>query len=555
MSQVNQGSDQNIQRTFIPEATDSDTGANLVARNKSDSKNTTVPLRNITQKSQTINDQNSRRSYVPAVAGYVGNTPVGNPLAGNTLAGSLLAGTQLTRNLPVGNQMAGIFLAGNQQAGNLPAGNQLAGNQLAGKIPAANQLAGNQLARNPSMGNPSARNQLAGSLPAGNQLAGSLPVGTLSMGNPSTRDQLAGNPLAGNISAGISLALNTNNTKQASNKSNYFTNTGTTDASMFSTSSNDGPISHEDQSGIFTNLYRQPSTYDRKNTIYHQNSLPPSYYGPGNVNTYGKVSSQSSDVRKAGISSQSDPFTRSYLNYPQQMRHSAPNYQRYSSYPRYPSYQQQEWRRGYRAGPGYQVNYPGMLQKSFYPVTKYARDRVPTHQWKKVAVASHPKDNENGVKGTFDGISSSHPSTIQIKLPEKPVKTVAKSTTPRTQSPFPADDFPSSGSESSGSGFDEPIDMDDTADLQESEPELSGSGSGYDDVNVNGDISNVAFMLAGTNNNQNMPPFPVPGLPMNLTRQQAVDIYKSALYFAGLLREEGEWPTRCTMRPVSPQTV
>jgi len=48
----------------------------------------------------------------------------------------------------------------------------------------------------------------------------------------------------------------------------------------------------------------------------------------------------------------------------------------------------------------------------------------------------------------------------------------------------------------------------------------------------------VAFMLAGTHNDRIKPPsFPLPGLPMNLTRKQALDIYKSALYFAGLLQE------------------
>ena len=82
--------------------------------------------------------------------------------------------------------------------------------------------------------------------------------------------------------------------------------------------------------------------------------------------------------------------------------------------------------------------------------------------------------------------------------------------------------------------------FDDTADLKEPEPEFSGSGSGYNEKDLRDDISKVAFMLAGTNDNPNMPPFPVPGLPMNLTRQQAIDIYKSALYFAGLLQGDGE---------------
>lgn len=494
LSQANQDNDQSIRRSFVPATTVGNTvNESSIARNTSNLNNVTVLSRNATQKNQ-INDQNSRRSYVPMAADYTG---------------SLLAG-----NTPAGNQLAGNSPAGNQMAGNLPR------SQMADNSPLATQLAGNFPAANPP-----APTQLVGNFPAANP-----PVENQLLGNPSTGDLAARNQPVTNLSAGNSSPLGTNTTKPASK---FSTNTEQIGASMFPTSSNDGPISHEDRSGLYTNLYRQPaSSYDRKNTIYHQNSQTPSHYSRGNANTYGNISPPSSYIRKSGVITP-DQYTRSYQNYPQQIGHSAPNYQQYYSYPGNPSYQQQEWRRGYQGSPGYQVNYPGTSQQNFYPATKEPHNSVPEHLDKKWSVPGNSKDNENNINSKHDYAPSQKPSTIQRKLPENAVR---KSTYPTTQS-LPVDNAQNSGS---GSGFDESddLDMDNTADIQESR-ELSGSGSGNDDEDLDGDTSNVAFMLAGTHRNK-PPSFPVPGLPMNLTRQQAIDIYKSALYFAGLLRE-GEW--------------
>lgn len=438
LSQVNRGNNnQNIRRSFLPATTLGNTmNQSSVPQNTTDVNNTTV-LRKATQKHQ-INDQNSRRSYVPLAVGNTGNILAGNP--------------------PAADQMAGKSLAGNQLVANFPA-------------------------RNPSTGN-----KLTGNFPAENQQPGNFPMAT--------------------------------------------------GASMFPTALNDGSISHEERSGLYTNFYRQPLTYDRKDTIYRQNLPVPNHYSQGNVNAYRRISSPSPQVRREGFITP-DQYTQSYQNYQQQMGHRAPDYQQYSSYSGYPSYQQQQWRRGYSAGPSYQVSYPGMSQQD-----KEARDRVPVLLDKKWSVPMSMKENDN----KHDDMSLPMPSTIQRKLPEKPVR---KSTSPRIQSLL-ADNIPSSGS---GSGLDESDVMSDefdnmhtTTDIQESK-EFSGSGSGDEDEDLNGDTSDVAFMLAGTHNHRIKPPsFPVPGLPMNLTRQQALDIYKSALYFAGLLRE-GEWRAHGTMRP------
>ena len=453
--------------------------------------------------------------------------------------GSLLAG-----NVPVTNRMAENLLARNKMAGNSPR-SQMAGspstsrtaaystslNQMAGNFPRS-QMASNTPAANQMAGNPP-RSQLAGYQEAATQLAGNFPAINPPMENQSLRIPPTGNAVtnqpARNFSAGNSSLFRMNSTKLASK---FLTNTEQNDASVSPTSSNDGPLSHEDRSGLYTNFYRQPPSYDKKNTIYYQTSWRPNYYG--NVNTYGNILPPPSDVRRSGVISPGQ-YTGSYPNYLQQTGHSTTNYQQYNSYP---SYQQQQWRGGYPASPGYQVNYPGMSQQgsSGYPGTKEANDSVSEQLDKKWTVPRKSEDTKNNKSNEHDDSTLQKLSTIQRKLPEKPVR---KSTSPSTQS-VPEDNASSSGiSSGSGSGFDEAddIEMEDTADIQESR-ERSGSGSDDDDEDLNGDTSNVAFMLAGTNSNRNKPPlFPFPGLPMNLTRKQAIDIYKSALYFAGLLRE------------------
>ena len=461
LSQVNRGdNNQNIPRSFLSVTTRSNTmNRSSVAQNTTNVNNT-GGLRSATQKHE-INDQNSRRSYVPTAIGYTGNILAASP--------------------PAANQMEGRSPGGNQLVGNFTARNLSTGNQLTGNFPARNPAAGNQL--------------------------------------------------IGNFSVGIRRQAKTfpNVTKAASN---FSTNREQTGASMFPTSLNDGPISHEDRSGLYTNFYRQPLTYDRKDTIYRQNLPVSNQYSQENSNDYRTISSPSAEAKKAAFTPPYQ-YTQSYQNYRQPMGHRVPNYQQYSSYSGNPGYQQQQWRRVYSAGPGYQVGYPGISQQYKDP-----RQRVPILLDKKWSVPVTMKESENHNK--HDDTSLPMSSTIQRKLPGKPVR---KSTSPTNQS-LSADDIPSSGL---GSGLDdsdvmadEPDNTDTTANIQESK-EFSGSGSGNNDVDLNGDTSNVAFMLAGTHNDRIKPPsFPVPGLPMNLTRKQALDIYKSALYFAGLLRE-GKW--------------
>lgn len=448
LSQVNKGNNnsESIQRSFFSVTTLGNTmNQSSVAQNKTDANNT-AGVRSATQKHQ-INDQNSRRSYVPTAVGYTENILTGKPPAAN---------------------------------------------QMAGRSPGGIQLVGNFLAKNPSAGN-----QLTGNFPAGIRKAANFP----------------------NVTRPVS---------------NFLTNRGQTGASMFPTSLNDGPTYHEDRSGLYTNFYRQPLTFDRKDKIYRQNLPATNPYGQGNTNAYGTISSPPAEVRRTGFIT---PYqhTQSYQNYQQQMGHRVPNYQQYSSYSGYPSYQQQQWRRGYSAGPGYQVSYPRISQQ-----IKEPRDRVPLLLDKKWSVSMTTKESENHVYNEHDGTALPMPSTIQRKLPEKPVR---KSTSPTIPS-LPTEIIPSSGS---GSGlndsdvmYDESNNADTNADIQEPK-EFSGSGSGEDDEDLSGDTSNVAFMLAGTHNGRiNPPSFPVSGLPMNLTRKQALAIYKSALYFAGLLRE-GMW--------------
>ena len=584
LTQVNQGNDQNNRRTFVPTKSVGKTVAeNLMPRN-----NTTVPLRN--SSSQQINqtkDQNNRRSYVPLATGYGVNPLAGNTMAGNLPAGNSLARNQLGTNPPAGNlvstkqavvnpvagkpvlnPMAGNSLAGNRLGTNQPAGNwgnsmvakqavvnpvagipalnAMAGNSLAGNRPGTIQPAGNSLATqqaivNPVAGNPVMKpvvgNSLAGNQPVWNQMAGNLSTGKHTAGNPSSRNSVVGNKPVGSLPVGKTQVGN-------SQVSNYLTSAGQPGAPMFSSSLNAGATINEDRSGIYTSLYRQPSTYDRKNTINRQSSLgysqlatPPN--GLGNIGGNGRYSTPLSGVKKSGVYT---PIrnTPGYQNY-QQMGNRPPNYSyqqtRYSGYTGYPGFQNQQGMRGYSASLGYQVGYPGILQQrqqSHYPATKQIRDRI--------QVANNVK-NSNKSDQNFTTMISANSNTIQIKLPDKPA---TANSPPSIQSASP-DNIPAESSGSglgsgSGSGFDEPVDMENTTNFEES-PELSSSGSGdteYLNMNtgLNGDVSDVAFMLAGTNHDT--PPYPAPGLPMNLTRQQALDIYKSAMYFAGLMRP-GEW--------------
>ena len=466
-------------------------------------------LRNLSQVNSGDNNQNIRRSFLPV-----------------TTLGNLINRSSVVQNTTNVNSTAGLRGATQKHQTNDQ-------NSRRSYVPTGFSYTGNLLA-----GNPPAANQMAGISPGGNQLVGNFPARNLSVGKQLTGNFPARNPavkneLTGNFPVGIRQAATFPNfTKPAFNS---LTNREQTGASMFPTSLNEGPTSHEDRSGLYTNLYRQPLAYDRKDTIHRQNAPLFNHYSRGNVSVYGTIASSSAEARRTGFITPYK-YTQSYQNYQQSMGHRVPNYQEYSSYSGYPSNQQQQRRRGYSAGPGYQVRYPGISQQYKDP-----RERVPILLDKKWSVPVTMKESESHINNKHDDTSLS--STIQRKLPEKPVR---KSIAPRIQS-LPADNIPSSGS---GSGLDDSDVMSDesdntntTADIQESK-EFSGSGSGDNDEDLNGDTSNVAFMLAGTHNDRIKPPsFSVPGLPVKLTRKQALDIYKSALYFAGLLRE-GKWRMR-----------
>ena len=467
-------------------------------------------LRNLSEVNREDDAQNIRKSYLPL-----------------TTLGNIMNRTSVSQNTTNVNNTAGLRGATkkhqinkqNSRRSYVPTGISFTRNFLAGNTPAANQMAGRSTGGNQLVGNFPARN-----LSVGNQLSGNFPA----------RNPAAKNELTGNFPVGIRQAVTFPNVTRPASYS--LTNREQTGASMFPASLNDGPTSHEDRSGLYTNFYRQPLTYDRKDTIYRQNVPVSNHYSQGNVNVYGTIASSSVEARRGGFISPYPQYTQSYQNYQQSLGHRIPNYPEYSSYSGYPSNQQQQWRRGYSAGPGYQVSYPGISQQYKDP-----RERFPMD--KKWSVPVTRKESENHINNKHDDTPLPMLSTVQRKLPEKPVK---KSKSPRIQS-LPADSITSSGS---GSGLDDSDVMSDesdktniTAEIQESQ-EFSGSGSGDNDEDLNGDTSNVAFMLAGTHDDPIKPPsFPVPGLPTKLTRKQALDIYKSALYFAGLLRE-GKWCMR-----------
>ena len=549
MSQPNQDDDQNIRRSFVSKKTFGKTiTENSVARNTSGVNDTIVPSRNQSNSSQMnqTSEQNNRRSFVPMAAPYAWNPPTLNAVPVNLPGGNSLVRSQpATVNQSSWNQMAGNSLVRNrpmwkEMAGNQPATvnqsswNQMAGNSLVRNRPTWKEMAGNQSVKNSLVGNSRAGNLTLGN--PSNVMAGKRPAGNPVTDNMQATTLLRTNPLARNSMAGIQLVAEKSQ-KGGSQVPNLATSTGKTGASVFPSSFNASPTLHEDQSGMYTNVYRQPLAYDRKNTIYRQNS--PDYsqsgkssYGIGSVNTLRRYMTQYPGFKKSDIftPSQSTPW---YQNY-RRAGNRPFNYQQ--AYAGYPNFHDQPGGLGYQTRSGYQAGYPGMLQpgQQSYSAINKARDQVP--------LANDFKDNDA--------------SDIYNENPEDTAYTTSNTIQDETTSALPsyqalssdetaAENFGSGSGfgSASGSGFAEPVDMETTADFQEPQV-LSGSGSGVDEGFMNpgllGGASDVAFMLAGTNNKP--PVFPAPGLPMNLTRQQAIDIYKSAMYFAGLIGE-GEWKT------------
>ena len=511
MSQPNQDDDQNIRRSFVSKKTFGKTlTENSVAQNTSGVNDTIVPSRNQSNSSQMnqTSEQNNRRSFVPMAAQYTWNPPTLNAVAANLPGGNSLARSQpATVNQSLWNQMAGNSLVRNR-----PMWKEMAGNQPA----TVNQSSWNQMAGNSLVRNRPTWKEMAGNQSVGNSLVGNSRAGNLTLGNPS--NLMAGKKLAGNP---------------------------VTDNSQATTVLRTNPLARNSVGGIQlvagksqTNVYRQPLSYDRKHTIYRQNA--PDYsqsakssYGIGSVNTFGRSMTQYPGFKKSDILTPSQ-ITPWYQNY-RGAGNRPFNYQQ--AYAGYPNFHDQPGGLGYQARSGYQVGYPGIFQpgqQGYYPAVNKARDQVP--------LANDFKDNDASDKYNENPEDTAYTTSNTI---EAETTNTLPSYQALSSDDTAAENF-SSGSgfgSASGSGFAEPVDMETTADFQEPEV-LSGSGSGVDEGFMNpgllGGASDVAFMLAGTNNKP--PVFPAPGLPINLTRQQAIDIYKSAMYFAGLIGA-GEWKT------------
>lgn len=506
MSQANPGNDQDTRRSSVLNKTI----GNVVRENST--VGITSVLNNTIFRSRNSNssqrdrerDQNNRRSFVPVVAGYTGN-----PMTTHSAAGDLPSESQPT----TANQSAPW-----RQTERKP----LEGNTTVWPAMAGNQPAGNSLVGIPHSGNHSLGNLSASNLTAGKPMATNT---TLVSAKQLLRETVAGKkPVSGDTHIG------------SSQVPSYSTNAGQAGAPMFSSSSNAGPIFHEDRSGIHTNAHRGLSKYDRKSTIYRPNSADyvgqtaTTRYEMSTVNPYRRYSTQYPGLKKSSIFTPNQNTT-GYQNY-QQVGNKPSNYQHgyRSGYISYPSFHLQQGRRGFQVWRGYH-GYPATLQqeqRAHFPGANDVRDQVPQTPNKfKDPDASHASSE------TPEDAVYPISNTIQIKPPDQ---WAATSTEPSSQS-LSSDNADTEGSTSgSASAFDEPNNMENAADYEEPQA-LSGSGSGYDDGYMNpsliGGASDIAFMLAGTKNKP--PAFPAPGLPMNLTRQQAIDIYKSAMYFAGLM--------------------
>lgn len=517
LTQSNQENDENSRRSFVLNKTLSNkVTEKSPAQNISNMNLTTVlsPISNLTQVNQTV-AENNRRSFVPLMAKsyakspLTGNVVVRTQLAGTTVSGNLQKSNSSIRNTTEGNSLGGNSVTRGWQAG-YPVGKNL--------------VLANDSTRNISEGNKApVKNQVgilvAGNRPVDKSYNGSQPGATLLVGNPSSGSTLIGSSIvrdkpAANVVAGDS------------HVSRFLTNAEHTSASVFPNSYNAGPSTvPEDRSGIYTNLYRYPSTYDKKDAIYRQASTVhdhstlynhnPSqttgayrnYQHPGNYpwSQYSRYTGYPGYVSYLNLKEQQT--RRSYLA-------RRPSYPGYPGYVSYPNFKKQQTRRGYLARtPSYQVGYPRALRHGKqvnYSTTKQVHSKYTA----KTDVQNNKTSNKTDQYSAPE--VSSNSNTIQEKFPDNPM------------------DVESSGS-SSGSGFEEPVEMGNEADFEEPRELItSGSGDESGDLNTN-PVSDVAFMLAGTNHK--LRPLSVAGLPKKLTRKQALDIYKSAMYFAGLMKE------------------
>ena len=505
LTQSNQENDQNSRRSFVLNKTLSNkVTEKSPAQNISNMNLTTVlsPISNLTQVNQTV-AENNRRSFVPLMAKsyakspLTGNVVVGTQLAGTTVSGNLQKSNSSIRNTTEGNSLGGNSVTRGWQVG-YPVGKNL--------------VLANDSTRNISVGNKAPVKNRVGILVAGNRPVdksynGSQPGAILWAGNPSSGSTLMGSSIVrdkpvANVVAGDS------------HVSRFLTNAEHTSASVFPNSYNAGPSTvPEDRSGIYTNLYGYPSTYDKKDAIYRQASTVHDH-----STLYNHNPSQT---------------TGAYRNYQHPGNYPWSQYSHYTGYPGYVSYlnlKEQQTRRSYLARrPGYQVGYPRALRQGKqvnYSTTK----QVHTKYTAKTDVQNNKTSNKTDQYSATE--VSSNSNTIQEKFPDNP----SGINTPSLFDPLSREnmDAASFGS-SSGSGFEEPVEMGNESDFEEPRELItSGSGDESGDLNTN-PVSDVAFMLAGTNHK--LRPLSVVGLPKKLTRKQALDIYKSAMYFAGLMKE------------------
>lgn len=529
LTQSNQSNDQNSRRSFVLNKTLSNkVTEKSPPQNISNMNLTTVlsPISNLTQVNQTV-AENNRRSYVPLIA----KSYTKSPLAGNVVVGTQLAGTTVSGNLQKSNSSIR-----NTTEGNSLRGNSVTRGWQAGYPVGKNLVLANDSTRNILVGNREpVKNQVGisvvGNLSVNKSYNGSQPGATLWAGNPSSGSKLVGSSKVGNKPV-------TNVVAGDSYVSRFFTNAEHTSASVFPNSYNAGPSTvPEDRSGINTNLYKYPTTYDVKDAIYRQASTVYGHSTLYNHNPRQTTGAYRNYQHPSNYPwSQYSRYTGSpgYVNYlklkePQTRRSylaRRPGYPGYLGYVSYPNLKKQQTRRGYLAR---RPSYPRALRQGKqinYSTTTQFRTKYPA----KTDVQTNKTSNKTDQYSATD--VSSNSNTIQEKFPDKPggINTLSLFE-PLSRGNMDAESFGSS----SGSGFEEPDEMGNESDFEEPQGLItSGSGDESGDLNKN-PLSDVAFMLAGTNHK--LRPLSVAGLPKKLTRKQALDIYKSAMYFAGLMKE------------------
>ena len=439
-------------------------------------------------------------------------------MAGNQLTAKQGVGNQTSANLLLGTLTAGNRFLGNRSLTKLFSGNQQVKTarflpyQMARKYPFWNQNTGNQGVENPSIGISTARNRFQGSILATKTMAGKVPLTKAVTGN-----QLAGNLPAKNSQVATFMTMKPevqiNPVVQTWPVTDNL-QTGNLQVRGSLASARQAPyliLTSPSKAGLIYNrsgTYKQPSLYDRKSVMNAPSSA--------NFSQPPKLNYSAENVKKSDIFS---PYlNRPWFQYYPPMGNRPPFQPRFTGYPDF-------FQQGRR---DYQTTSPHQRLQEQHSKLGNVRDKVPSNKKFK----HHKASKKSSKKSATSSLTKFN--TIQIKLPNK-LSTPNSATL--SQSSSLDDDTAAEGlASASGSGSEFPSDLTDAEGFEEPE-DFSVSGSGYDDGYLNpgliGGTSDIAFMLADAKNRP--PAFPAPGLPMNLTRQQAIDIYKSAMYFAGLM--------------------